>query len=121
VLLFVAHDCPISNSYAPEINRLQSQFGKQNIGFYIVYVDSNMSATAARKHAHDYAFKSTLLLDTKHVLAKQRERRSRPKRCNPAGRQADLPRTYRQQARSIWKNAPRSNTARLARCASTRA
>jgi thiol-disulfide isomerase/thioredoxin len=70
VLLFVAHDCPISNSYAPEINRLQSQFGKQNIGFYIVYVDSNMSATAARKHAHDYAFKSTLLLDTKHVLAK---------------------------------------------------
>jgi hypothetical protein len=44
VLLFVAHDCPISNSYAPEINRLHAQFAKQNIGFYVVYADSKMTA-----------------------------------------------------------------------------
>lgn len=70
VLLFVAHDCPISNSYAPEINRLQAQYGQQNIHFYVVYADSKITAAAARKHARDFAFQSTLLLDTKHVLAK---------------------------------------------------
>jgi peroxiredoxin len=103
VLLFVAHDCPISNSYAPEINRLYAQYAKQNIRFYVVYADSKITATAARKHANDFAFKSSLLLDTKHELAKATGRDGDARSdCAAAGRQANLSRTHRQQAHRVW-------------------
>jgi thiol-disulfide isomerase/thioredoxin len=70
VMIFVAHDCPISNSYAPEINRLHAQYGKQGINFYVVYVDAKITAAAAKKHAREFGIKSPILLDTKHVLVK---------------------------------------------------
>ncbi|HEX8237834.1 MAG TPA: redoxin family protein [Abditibacteriaceae bacterium] len=69
-LVFVAHDCPISNSYAPEINRLHTEYAKRGINFYVVYVDAKMTAAAAQHHAREFGFKSPVLLDTKHTLAK---------------------------------------------------
>jgi thiol-disulfide isomerase/thioredoxin len=70
VMIFVAHDCPISNAYAPEVNRLHRTYAAQGIRFYMVYVDPKLTAAAAKKHAHDFGYKSTVLLDTRKALAK---------------------------------------------------
>lgn len=68
VLIFYWHDCPICNSYAPEINRLCIAY--TNFAFYIVQVDPDLSPAAAQKHAHDYGLRVPVLLDGKHRLVK---------------------------------------------------
>src|SRR5438105_14126768 len=68
VLIFYWHDCPICNSYAPEINRLYAAY--TNFAFYIVQVDADLTATAAREHAKEYALRPPVLLDPHHRLVK---------------------------------------------------
>src|ERR1041385_264730 len=69
VLIFYGHDCPISNSYAPEINRICAAY--TNFDFYIVQVDADLSVATARQHAREYALTAPVLLDPKHVLVKK--------------------------------------------------
>src|SRR5215813_11185410 len=38
-LLFIGADCPISNAYAPEINRTFSAFAGKHVAFYLVHSD----------------------------------------------------------------------------------
>ena len=68
VLIFYAHDCPISNGYAPEINRICAS--RTNFAFYIVQVDSDLNSTAARLHAKEYELRLPVLLDPQHRLVK---------------------------------------------------
>jgi hypothetical protein len=68
VLIFYLHDCPICNSYAPEINRLCA--AHTNFAFYIVQVDPDLTPAAALKHAKDFALLPPVLLDGKHRLVK---------------------------------------------------
>ena len=35
VLIFFGHDCPISNNYAPEINRLHKEYAAKDIDFCV--------------------------------------------------------------------------------------
>src|SRR5262245_36568843 len=35
--IFVRTDCPISNSYAPEIKRLHERFASRGVSFWVVY------------------------------------------------------------------------------------
>lgn len=69
VLLFVAHDCPISNAYAPEINRIAVQYAK-NVRFFLVYADKEISAEKARSHAKDFGYKMPLVIDGKYQLVR---------------------------------------------------
>lgn len=66
VLVFYWHDCPICNSYVPEINRLCARF--PNFAFYIIDVDPEWTAAAARAHAGDFGFRAPYLLDPRHSL-----------------------------------------------------
>lgn len=68
VLLFIAHDCPISNSYAPEIKRLCAHYTPDKIAFYLVYSEPDLSPAAAKQHAHEYGYTCPLILDPKHRL-----------------------------------------------------
>jgi peroxiredoxin len=68
VLFFVTTDCPIANSYAPEINALVKDFAQRPIRFYAVQVDPDLTADAARKHAKEYGLTLPILLDTQHQL-----------------------------------------------------
>ncbi len=68
VLVFYLEDCPACNGYAPEINRLEEDY--TNFDFYIVQVDPDLTAEAAKKHARDYHLQPPVLLDPKHVLVK---------------------------------------------------
>ena len=69
VLIFVARDCPISNTYAPEINRIAAQYAK-NVRFFLVYTDQDLSAAKAQMHAKDFAYQMPLVLATKHQLVR---------------------------------------------------
>jgi peroxiredoxin len=68
VLIFYWHDCPICNSYAPEINRLCDHY--TNFNFYIVQVDPDLTVKAAQRHAQDYDLRPPVLLDGHHALVK---------------------------------------------------
>jgi hypothetical protein len=69
VFLFIMTDCPIANSYAPEVNRIMADYDPKGVAFYIVYVDPHPDTAAVRKHARDYGYRCTALLDPRHTLA----------------------------------------------------
>jgi len=66
VLFFYWHDCPICNSYAPEISRISDSY--TNFAFYIIQVDPDLTAEVARKHATEYQLHAPVLLDPQHRL-----------------------------------------------------
>src|SRR5580658_8992467 len=68
VLIFYWHDCPICNSYAPEINRLSAHY--TNFAFYIVQVDPDLTPAAAKNHARQYELRPPVLLDARHNLVR---------------------------------------------------
>ena len=71
VAIFILQDCPVSNGYAPEINRIVTEFGPEGIGFYLVHVDSNLRQDEARKHAEGFGFKCPVLVDRDHKLVRR--------------------------------------------------
>jgi hypothetical protein len=66
VLIFYWHDCPICNSYVPEINRLRSRHPR--FAFYLVEVDPDWTSSQARDHVHQFNLEPPLLLDPHHRL-----------------------------------------------------
>jgi thiol-disulfide isomerase/thioredoxin len=70
VVIFVLHDCPISNRYAPEIQRLADEFASKRVAFYLVHVDPQLSTADAKKHAKEYRYKLPVLVDRRHELVK---------------------------------------------------
>lgn len=68
VLVFYWQDCPISNSYAPELNRIAASH--TNFAFYIVQVDPELRRAAAREHARKFDLHLPVLLDPHHRLVK---------------------------------------------------
>lgn len=71
VLLFIAADCPISNGYAPEINRICNEYSRRKISFFVVYPDADLAAATARKHAREFGYRCPVLLDPTHRLVKR--------------------------------------------------
>lgn len=70
VLFFVLSECPIANSYAPEINRIAATYAARGVRSYVVYVEADLSAEAARRHAREHEFTIPVLLDPEHQLVK---------------------------------------------------
>lgn len=68
-LFFIAAECPISNRYAPEINRLVAAYSVKGVAFYGVHSDPDISPAAALRHAQDYGFDFPVLLDPAQTLA----------------------------------------------------
>ena len=57
VLFFVASDCPISNGYAPEIQRLCAEYGRRGVRCSLVYEDVAIDPAAMRKHLDEYGYR----------------------------------------------------------------
>ena len=70
VLIFYLHDCPICNTYAPELERIRVEYEAKGFTFYIVQTDPALKAADAKKHATEYGFKCAVLLDPANRLAK---------------------------------------------------
>jgi thiol-disulfide isomerase/thioredoxin len=69
VLLFVSTDCPLSNGYVPEMNRISSLYGPRGIAFYAVQGDATVKNEEVRKHAIDFGYTFPYLLDPEETLA----------------------------------------------------
>jgi thiol-disulfide isomerase/thioredoxin len=71
VLIFVTHDCPISNAFAPEIARVCSEYRSKGADCTLVYVDPTLSDEAARDHAKTFGHGGyPKIVDRKHELVK---------------------------------------------------
>lgn len=68
VLLFFASDCPISNRYAPLVNRIVKQYGARGVQFYSIYPMSSETADGILAHQKDFGYELTALMDPDHYL-----------------------------------------------------
>jgi peroxiredoxin len=70
VLLFISIDCPINNSYAPEFQRLNSEYSGRGVRFYAVQPDPDRTAEDVRKYAADFGYTFPVLLDSQQLLTR---------------------------------------------------
>src|ERR1043166_2223530 len=68
VFIFISTECPISNSLAPDINRIVSAY--TNFAFYLVHADTDLRPRDALRHKQDFQLQAPVLLDPKHELVK---------------------------------------------------
>jgi hypothetical protein len=64
VLFFVASDCPISNRYIPEIEKLNAEFGTQGVLFWWIYPNPGDTAAVVKTHDAQFAVPSDTLAHT---------------------------------------------------------
>jgi hypothetical protein len=69
--VFIRTDCPISNSYAPEIRRLHDRFASSGVAFWLVYPGADESPAAIRRHLRDFEYPCGALRDPRHAFATQ--------------------------------------------------
>jgi peroxiredoxin len=69
VLLFVSTDCPLSNRYVPELNRIQGSYASRGVAFYAVQGDATIPAADVKKHVQEFAYVFPYLLDPAESLA----------------------------------------------------
>jgi thiol-disulfide isomerase/thioredoxin len=70
VLLFVRTDCPISNRYAPLIQKLQEKF-HDKASFWLVYPDAGETAARIRAHDEEFHLSIPALRDVHRELVKR--------------------------------------------------
>ncbi len=70
VVVFVTVDCPISNQYQPELERLRKRFEPDGVGFFQIQVDPAVTGAAVEKHAKEYQVGGISVLDPKHTIVK---------------------------------------------------
>ena len=71
VLFFITTDCPIANSFAPEINRIAAEYGPKGVAFSMIYTDVTHPPEDVRRHASEYGYESPVRLDAGRVLSRQ--------------------------------------------------
>ena len=70
VLVFTTTDCPISNRYAPDIQRLAARFEKQGIGFTLVYPVGTDTTAVIRDHLRKFGYLLPAVRDTAQELVR---------------------------------------------------
>ena len=70
VLLFVSSDCPISNGYAPEIQRVCAEYRTRGVSCTLLYEDASIDVAAARSHRQAFGYGDMpAVIDTTHAVA----------------------------------------------------
>ena len=70
VFLFASVDCPISNRYAPVVQRLYQTFSPQGVTFWLIYPNPTETPAAIRDHVKAFNYPVHALRDPKHELVK---------------------------------------------------
>src|SRR6266851_5372643 len=73
VFVFVRTDCPISNRYAPELNRLYRALAPRGVAFWMVYSDPAEPRDSILKQMEEYRLPGGALRDPSHALARRGE------------------------------------------------
>jgi hypothetical protein len=70
VLVFSMTDCPIANSYAPELASLQADYSGRGVELTLVFADLELTREQARAHAAEYGLDLPIALDPEQLLAR---------------------------------------------------
>jgi len=70
VLFFVTTDCPIGNSYVPEMNRIREAYASRGVLFYAVQAEPRTAEAEVVRYAREYHYSFPLLLDPRQVLVR---------------------------------------------------
>jgi thiol-disulfide isomerase/thioredoxin len=71
VLFFAATDCPVSNRYVPEIQRLQKEFAASGVRFWFVYPNPADTAAVVRAHDAQFSITSPTAIDIAQTLVQR--------------------------------------------------
>jgi AhpC/TSA family len=76
VVFFVATDCPVSNSYAPEIQRVCREYGPRGVDCSLMYEDVDIRPSPAhldqqvRQHLKEYGYEGfSVVVDRERTAA----------------------------------------------------
>lgn len=67
VFILARTDCPISNRYAPEVQRLMEEY-RARIDFWLVYPDPEETPGQIAEHVSEYGYHCGVLRDVTHQL-----------------------------------------------------
>jgi peroxiredoxin len=70
VIFFVTTDCPIANSYVPEMNRLHTEYASRGVAMYAVQAEPRTAEAEVVRYAREYRYSFPLLLDPRQELVK---------------------------------------------------
>jgi peroxiredoxin len=70
VLFFMMPDCPISQGYVPEMNRIADTYAARGVRFFAVQADLTASAAAVRRHVSEYGYHFPVLIDPQQRLVR---------------------------------------------------
>jgi len=70
VFLFTSVDCPVSNRYAPVVQRLYQTYAAQGVAFWLVYPNPAETPAAIREHLKAFSYPVHALRDPRHELVK---------------------------------------------------
>jgi len=68
VQIFVTPDCPIANSYAPEIGRLFEEYTSKKVEFLLVYPEGSLTKEDLEKHSEEYGLEMESIIDHTHTF-----------------------------------------------------
>lgn len=68
VIVFTRSDCPISNRYAPAVNKLFAAYHPRGVAFRLIYVDPKESDESIGRHVEEFAYSCPVLRDPTHAL-----------------------------------------------------
>jgi len=68
--VFISAECPISNRYAPEVQRLHEKFSARDVAFWLVYPNTGESDQTIGQHLKDFRHTAHALRDPKHELVR---------------------------------------------------
>src|SRR6516162_10149389 len=68
LLFFVATDCPVANSYVPEMNRIHDAYAGRGVLVYAVQADTTVPDAAVAAYAKDLRYGFPLPLDPRQRL-----------------------------------------------------
>jgi peroxiredoxin len=68
LLFFVTTDCPVANSYVPEMNRIRDTYASRGVVVWAVQADATTPEPTVAKYAADYRYSFPLLLDPRQEL-----------------------------------------------------
>ena len=70
VVLFVTTDCPVGNSYVPELNRIHDAYASRGVVMWAVQADPWVPDEAVAKYATDFHYSFPVLHDPSQTLVK---------------------------------------------------
>jgi hypothetical protein len=71
VLIFVLADCPIANSYAPEVKRLHEDYARRGVRFFVVQADPDLGPNETAEHARAHGYPCPVVHDKTHELVRR--------------------------------------------------